>query len=278
MPRAKPYRDGKRHPQTTQRLVLGDCLTELPKKLPDQLFQLAILDPPYNLGKAYSAYHDDKPSHEYQSWLKQRLDMVTGALHKHGTLWLFIPDEWVVEADSFLRGTLALYRKSWVVWAYGFGVACQKNFSRSHCHILRYTKTKSQFTFHPEQIRVPSNRQLVYNDKRAKDGGKLPDDTWLLTKAQIDAVLPEDGDVWYESRVCGTFRERKRHSPNQIPLPIMERIVLSTSSPGDWVLDPFMGTGTVGCVCKQHERSYVGIDLSAECVEESQKRIEDYAG
>jgi DNA modification methylase len=44
--------------------------------------------------------------------------------------------------------------------------------------------------------------------------------------------------------------------------------------PGDWVLDPFFGAGTVGVVCKQHNRRYVGIELNPDYVRMAVERIE----
>ncbi|MFB3103514.1 MAG: DNA methyltransferase [Pseudomonadales bacterium] len=48
-----------------------------------------------------------------------------------------------------------------------------------------------------------------------------------------------------ESRVCGTFKE-KQETPNQMPIEVLNRIVLATSKPGDLVVDPFNGSGTTG--------------------------------
>jgi site-specific DNA-methyltransferase (adenine-specific) len=255
------------------RFLRGDCLQVIPEKTDAGFCKLAIVDSPYNMGKSYSSYHDDKPSAEFRAWLEQRLAAALKALHSHGTMVVFLPDEWAADFDVWLRNSMRVYRQSWLIWSFGFGVACQKNFSRSHCHILRYTKAKTRFTFNADAVRVPSDRQLVYGDKRAAAKGKLPNDTWLLTKEQIDKVLPSDGDVWYESRICGSFHERREHSPNQIPLPIMERIVLACSDPGDWVLDPFSGTFTTGVACKLHNRSFIGIDIDETCVKQGMERV-----
>jgi DNA modification methylase len=260
-------------PRTEQTVTRVDCLEGFKTlKAPADLI---VADPPYNLGMDYDAYEDSKPHDEYLAWSERWIGAATAALHKHGTLWVFAPDEWVSEIDLLCRRQFKLYRKNWIVWTFTFGQACQSSFSRSHCHILRFVKTKSRFVFNEDAVRVPSARQAIYGDKRANPKGKLPDDVWLLYQHQLETVLTGDRDVWLVSRVCGTFQEREKHSPNQIPLPIMERIVLSTSLPGANVLDPFCGTGSTAVACTMHHRNFKGFDVSKRCVEQSLRRIEE---
>jgi site-specific DNA-methyltransferase (adenine-specific) len=188
-------------------------------------------------------------------------------------LWVFAPDELVSEIDCLAKNTWKLHKRCHVIWYYTFGVASTKNFSRSHTHILYYTKRKNRFIFNADEIRVPSARQLVYNDKRQNVKGKLPDNTWVLTRAQLEECFGADNDTWLESRVCGTFRERRDHSPNQLPEALIERIIKACSNPGDLVVDPFLGTGTTIKKAVELGRRGLGIDVSAVCVEESRKRI-----
>ena len=49
--------------------------------------------------------------------------------------------------------------------------------------------------------------------------------------------------------------------------------ILAGSEPGDWILDPFFGSGTVGVVCEEQHRNYVGIELNEEYVNIALKRI-----
>ena len=235
--------------------------------------KLIIADPPYNFCQPYEAYEDNKPADKYLDWTSQWMAAAVKCLDKHGSLFVFAPDEWVSEIDILARKELQIFRRQWIIWAFTFGQRAQRGFTRSHCHILWFTKTKSKYTFNFDAVRVPSARQLVYNDKRAVAGGKPPDDTWMLLKGQMDPYMGPDKDTWLVSRVCGTYKERKKHSPNQIPVPIMERIVLACSNPGDHVVDPFAGTGSSGVACAIHGRHWEGFDISATCVNESNRRM-----
>lgn len=57
------------------------------------------------------------------------------------------------------------------------------------------------------------------------------------------------------------------------PPKLIEPCILASTRPGDYVLDPFFGSGTVGIVCAEHQRSYVGIELNPEYVTISAKRL-----
>ncbi len=234
---------------------------------------LIIADPPYNFGQPYDAYKDSKSHKEYVEWTRLWLGTAASRLHARGSVWVFVPDEWVSEIDVMAKREFKLYKRQHVVWAFTFGQKCTKKFTRSHCHLLYFTKTKTQFTFNANSLLVPSARQLRYNDKRAVKDGKLPDDTWMLLKEQLEPHMGKDKDTWLESRICGTFKEREKHSPNQIPVPVMERIVLACSNKGDRVVDPFAGTAASGVACALHGRNWEGFDVSPRCVAEGNRRI-----
>lgn len=257
---------------TTQKAVHGDCERSLPNLVPRGAADLIVMDSPYNLGRKYHNYDDDRPHPEFIKKVLAWMNCIVDALHEHGSLWVFAPDEWV--ADAVTTGNLlGLYRRSWIVWTYTFGVANQKNFSRSHTHILYFTKHRKKFTFNADAIRVPSARQLVYNDKRQNPKGKLPDNTWALLREHLEPYMTPDTDTWLQSRICGTFKERQKHMDNQIPLPMWERIILACSNPGDLVVDPFAGSFGSGEVCVKINRNYLGIDISKPYVQAGSVRL-----
>jgi site-specific DNA-methyltransferase (adenine-specific) len=257
--------------KTTQRAECGDCVRKLLEL--DTSPALIIGDPPYNIGAAYDAHADNLSYDEYMTWTKTWIAAATQRITPYGSMWIFIPDEWVSEIDLMCRQEFKWHKRRHVVWAFTFGQRAQKNFTRSHCHLLWLTKHRTRYTYNADKVAVPSARQLVYNDKRADPNGKPPDATWMLLREQLEPYMTPDTDTWLQSRICGTFKERKKHSPNQIPLPIMERIIAATSNKGDLVVDMFAGTGASGVVAKQLQRNWLGFDLSKVCVRESNARI-----
>jgi len=165
--------------------------------------------------------------------------------------------------------------RNWIIWHYTFGQQTKKMFAKSHTHILYFTKSKTDFTFNPDDVRVASARQTTYADSRANPKGKLPDDTWFLRpqEAAPHGYFESDCDTWNESRVCGTFKEREGWHGCQMPIGVLNRIIRASSNPGDIVLDPFNGSGTTVVSAALNGRKYVGIDQSAEYVDYARKRL-----
>lgn len=249
----------------------GDCRTALAGV--GAPVDLVVADPPYNEGVPYDAYSDNKSYDEYMAFTRAWLGAAAAALGPHGSLFVFAPDEWDDEVRLVLKKELKLHFRRKIVWAFTFGQAARRNFTRSHCNVLYFTKSRTRFTFNEDAVRVPSARQLVYGDRRASARGKLPDDVWVLLADQLAPCMTPDRDTWLQSRVCGTFRERRRHSPNQLPLPLVERIVAAASPPGGLVADPFLGTGTTAEAALRLGRRFWGCDLGARCVTETTVRL-----
>ncbi len=99
-------------------------------------------------------------------------------------------------------------------------------------YIFHFVRNKS-YKYHPEAISVPG-----------KSGRPRP-----------------MNQVWVE-----TPRARDEHSAT-FPPAVVERLVKATTDPGDWVMDPFMGSGTLLKVCLHDKRNFVGCDLNPEFVD-----------
>ena len=238
-------------------LINADCdLAFL--SVPDASVDLVFADPPFNIGYKYDVYEDEKSADEYLSWTHRWMGQAMRVLKPEGSLWVAIGDEFAAEVKVLGHRTLGLTPRGWIVWYYTFGVHCTKKFTRSHAHLHYFVKGK-KFTFNDGDIRVPSARQLKYNDPRANPAGRVPDDTWKY------------------SRVCGTFKERSGFHGCQMPEQLLGRVIRACTNPGQVVLDPFVGSGTTLAVAKKLGRQYIGFELSPEYVRQAQERIDKAA-
>ncbi|MCS7032861.1 MAG: site-specific DNA-methyltransferase [Phycisphaerae bacterium] len=250
-----------------------DCIVGM-ERIPPGSVHLAFADPPFNIGYEYDVYEDRRKAEEYLDWTRQWGKALVKTLRPDGTFWLAIGDEFAAELKLIFQRELGLCCRSWVVWYYTFGVNCRNKFSRSHAHLLYFVKDRERFTFNIEQIRVPSARQLVYNDKRANPKGRLPDDTWILRPQDAAGCFRPEEDVWYVPRVCGTFKERAGWHGCQMPEALLGRIILACSNPGQIVLDPFAGSGTTLAVARKLGRRYIGFELSPNYAAAIRHRLE----
>ena len=236
------------------KIICGDCI-EVLSKVEKPFADLIFADPPFNIGYKYDKYHDKVKSKNYIAWTKDWMAVCKKVLKPHGSFYIAIGDEYAANV-KVIADELGLFMRNWLIWHYTFGQQLKRKFARSHTHIFYFVKDKNHFTFNNQAVRIPSDRQLVYNDKRANPAGKMPDDVW---------------DEY--PRVCGTFRERTGWHPCQMPESLLKRIIAVSSNAGDCVLDPFSGSGTTAVTAAQSGRNYVGVEISKTYVEKAKKRL-----
>ncbi len=260
----------------TNKIHQGDCLRKLNEMQPGSV-DLVFADPPFNIGYEYDVYDDRRSGDEYLEFSRDWISAVGMVLKPSGTFWLAIGDEYAAELKLVAQNDVGLVCRSWVIWYYTFGVNCKRGFSRSHTHLFHFVKDPGEFTFNGDNpaVRVPSARQLVYADARANSKGRLPDNTWILRPQDAPATgFTPDHDTWYFARVAGTFKEREGFHGCQMPEQLLGRIIRTSSSPGDLVLDPFAGSGTTLAVAKKLGRRWLGIELSKDYVKRIRSRID----
>lgn len=274
------------------RINRGDCIKGMKALAPGSI-DLAFADPPFNIGYTYDAYDDRKERDAYLQWSRDWMAAVWRVLKPDGTFWLAIGDEYAAELKLVAQnaypglplGDGGFTCRSWVIWYYTFGVHCTRKFTRSHAHLFHFVKDPKQFTFNADALRVPSARQLVYNDRRANPRGRMPDDTWImpadapteggfvLRPQDVPDGFRADGDTWYFARVAGTFKEREGWHGCQMPEQLLGRIIRASSNEGDVVLDPFAGSGTTLSTARKLRREIVGFELSNEYFKQAESRL-----
>ena len=236
------------------RIVCGDCV-EILTKIDRPFADLIFADPPFNIGSPYDKYHDKVKRDRYIAWTRDWMATCRKVLKPHGSFYVAIGDDYAAHI-RIIGEDLGLTCRNWIIWHYTFGQQTRDKFARAHTHIFYFVNDRKRFTFNDWAVRVPSDRQLIYDDRRADPKGKMPDDVW---------------DEF--SRVCGTFKERAGWHPCQMPENLLKRIVAVSSNPGDCVLDPFSGSGTTAAAACQLGRSYVGLDISETYVERARRRL-----
>ncbi len=251
----------------------GDCTARLRELTPGSV-DLVFADPPFNIGYKYDVYDDRRQASEYLEWCRSWIEGIHNCLKPTGTFWLAIGDEFAAEL-KVLAQECGFSCRSWVIWYYTFGVNCMRGFSRSHTHLFHFVRDPGKFTFNDvnPRIRVKSARELVYADGRANPKGRLPDNTWIIRPQDIPDSFGPDHDTWYFARVAGTFLERQGFHGCQMPEQLLARIIRTSCQPGEWVVDPFAGSGTTLAVAKKLGRQWTGIELSEEYVTYITKRL-----
>jgi adenine-specific DNA-methyltransferase len=247
-------------------IYCADCVSTL-KKLPAELISLTVTSPPYNIGKEYET---PLPLEEYVSWCKDWIEEVYRTTQSEGAFWLNVGYVSVPNKAKALPLPYLLWDKSpffmiqEVVWNYGAGVAARHSLSPRNEKFLWYVKNLEKYTFNLDDIRDPDVKypnQKKNGKLRCNTIGKNPSDVWQIAKVTSG-----------ENRASS---ERMPH-PAQFPLDLVNRIVVGFSNPGDLVLDPFLGSGTVAMSCLDLGRDFLGIEIRPDYCEMAASRIRNY--
>jgi adenine-specific DNA-methyltransferase len=244
-------------------LLEGDCLDLLPQ-IPDRTAKLVVTSPPYNLGKEY------EKRLSLGSYLEQQQRVIhecARLLHPQGSIcWQvgnYVDNGEVIPLDVKLYPifeALGMRLRNRIIWHFGHGLHASRRFSGRYEVILWFTPSE-EYTFNLDAIRVPQKYPQKKHFKGPRRGelsgnplGKNPTDVWDIPNVKANHV------------------EKTEH-PCQFPVELIERLVLAMTDPGDWVLDPFMGTGTTAIAALMHERRAIGAEIVPKYVEIARDRV-----
>ena len=265
--------DGTAVEHKINEIIKGNCI-EVMKKIPDSSINCIFADPPYFMQSTTTAsgkekklmradgtgefkgcddewdkYEDYEAYDDFcNEWLKQ----CKRILRDDGTIWVI---------GSFQN----IYRLGYIMQNLGFWVLndivwsklnptpnmLATRFCNAHETLLWCSKgQKNKFTFNYKTMKY------LNNNKQDKS-------VWNLGICQgSERLRTETGE--------------KVHT-TQKPEDLLKKVILSSTKPGDTILDPFFGTGTTGAVAKRYGRNYIGIELDEDdkYIKYATKRIND---
>ena len=227
------------------RIILGDCL-EVIKNIPDNSVDVTFADPPFNLKKKYNGYKDNKEFNTYLAWCKQWIHEMVRITKPTGSIFVHNIPKWLTYYSNFLNEIA--YFKHWITWD-APSAPMGKTLQPSHYGILYYVKDIKKRKFY--EIRYPHKRCRKCGYLLKDYGGK---------KASLHPFGPLVSDVWTDIHRIKHNKYRDEH-PCQLPIHLLERIILMSTDEKDIVLDPFVGTGTTVIAAKRLGRRFIGIDI-----------------
>lgn len=243
----------------------GDLYTvaaiKLLEALPASSADLVFLDPPFNLGKDYSAGSSDldsKSPEEYEEWMKEILLLSSKALVDGGSLYLYHLPEWAMRLGAFIYQHLQF--RHWIAISMKNGFVRGENLYPAHYALLYFTKGD------PKYFRRPK-----LQPKRCRSCGNTVKDYGGYLN-----IVEEKGlnlsDFW-EDLSPVRHSNRKLRSENQLPVKLLDRIVEISGPPGGLFVDPFAGTGTGLVAAMNHQMSFIGGDIVSSNSEIIHSRI-----
>jgi len=241
----------------------GDCM-ELLRTIPNNSLQLIVTSPPYNIGKEYERRL------KLDNYLSQQALIIkecVRCLSPTGSIcWQvgnYVEKGSIIPLDTVLYPIfrdLGLKLRNRIIWHFEHGLHCNRRFSGRYETVIWFTKSDEYF-FNLDPVRVPQK----YPGKKYFKGPKAG-------KYSCNPLGKNPGDLWLIPNVKSNHVEKTDH-PCQFPVELIERLVLSMTKEGDWVFDPFLGTGTSIIAAIRHKRRGAGAENVIEYVELARKRI-----
>lgn len=269
-------------PQMMPRIELGDAATVL-QSLPSESVDLVMCSPPYNIGKIYE--RDHKLSlEEYLLWQGEIVRQLSSLVRRGGSVcWQvgnYVKDGVLTPLDIpffqiFTQHGFSLRNR--IIWRFNFGRNSDRRFSGRYETILWFTKG-SDYKFNLDPVRIPQlypgkrhskTKGAVAGRPSGNPKGKNPSDYWEFS-AQRDFV---ENPVWDIPNVKAGHPEKTDH-PCQFPIELAERCILALTDINDFVLDPFVGTGSSMIAAAKLGRLGLGIDKDRGFAELAEGRLQ----
>ena len=228
--------------------------------VPDGAVDLAIVDPPYGLGKDYGNDSDCIAAHEYLDFSKRWIDALLPKLTADGSLYVFLTWQHSPEVFSYLKTHLFMINE--IIWdrrVPSMGGSTRK-FSSVHDSIGFFARSR-RYHFDLDSIRIAYDPET----KKARSRSIFVGKKWL-------EIGFNPKDVWSMTRLHRQDPERVDH-PTQKPLAVIERMVRASCPADGLVLDPFMGSGTTAVAAMRQGRRFAGFEINPDYLAVARRRL-----
>ena len=251
----------KHVPIKSSKYILGDSINEL-EKLKDKSVDMAFCDPPYNLQLSKTLFRPDMSKvsgvmddwdkfndfEEYDRFTKSWLSNIKRILKPNATLWV-IGSYHNIYRIGYLLQNLGYWILNDIIWRKTNPMPNFKGtrFTNAHETLIWASTTKNnKYTFNYQTMKALNENKQMRSD-------------WLLNICSGRERLKD--------------KNNKKVHNTQKPEELLYRVILSSTQPGDLVLDPFFWTGTTGAICKKLGRRFIGIEKNPTYIKEAKKRI-----
>ena len=236
------------------RVIHADMLEAL-RFVPDQMADLIILDPPYNLtrdfgGKRFGARTED----QYETYLRSWLHEVCLKLKPTGSLYLCGDWRSTASLQRVLSDELTVINR--ITWQREKGRGAMRNWKNGMEDIWFAVRDPNDYYFNVEAVKVKRRVIAPYRENgRPKDWQPTDEGNFRLTYPS---------NFWDDISIPFWSMPENTDHPTQKPEKLLAKLILASSREGDVVFDPFLGSGTTCVVARKLGRHYCGIERCEE--------------
>lgn len=256
--------------KTTAKIIHGDSREKL-KKLANNSIDLIVTSPPYadQRSSTYGGIKADK----YVEWFLPISQELLRVLKDDGTFILNIKEK-VSNGERHtyvLELIMELRKQGWVwteeyVWhkRNSFPGKWPNRFRDSWERLLQFNKTK-KFNMYQDAVMVPTGDWAKTRLKNLSETDKRRDNSKVGSGFGKNVSKWVGRDMAYPTNVLHLATETSNKSHSAVfPEALPEWFIKLFTKDGDWVLDPFLGSGTTSIVAKRMNRNSIGIEMLEE--------------
>lgn len=222
------------------------------KFLPEKFVDLLFIDPPYNLSKEFNSNKfKEMTSDEYEGWIDSWLNPLRKILKS--TASIYICGDWRSSSTIFRVMSKYFKVRNRITWEREKGRGAKSNWKNCSEDIW-FGTVSDKFTFNSGAVMLKRKVIAPYRDESGE-----PKD-WLQEESG-NYRLTHPSNLWADITIPFWSMSENTDHPTQKPEKLLAKIVLASSNEGDFILDPFLGSGTTSAVAKKLGRRYCGIEI-----------------
>jgi site-specific DNA-methyltransferase (adenine-specific) len=248
--------------QITNKTINQDLFTVL-DFLPDNFVDLLFVDPPYNLTKTFNSNtFKEMKTKDYVEWIDSWLSKLIRTLKK--TASIYICGDYRSSGAIQQVGEKYFKVRNRIVWEREKGRGAKTNW-KNNTEDIWYFTVSDNYVFNLEAVKIKKKVLAPYRvNGQPKDWEESDNGNYRLT---------HPSNIWTDLTVPFWSMPENTDHPTQKPEKLIAKIILASSNEGDFVLDPFLGSGTTSVVAKKLNRKYLGIELDNTYACLAEKRL-----
>ncbi len=245
------------------KIICGDTF-EIAESLPERFVDLLVLDPPYNLSKNYGGrLFREKDKADYQEWFERAVQILKPTLKPTATA--YVCSDW--KTSTLIAPVLETYFhvRNRITWEREKGRGAKANW-KNNAEDIWFCTVSDAYHFDVNAVKLKRKVRAPY-----RTNGKPKD--WREEESG-DYRLTHPSNVWTDVTVPFWSMPENTDHPTQKPEKLIAKLVLASSRAGDFVFDPFLGSGATAAVAEKLGRNFCGIEISEEYCCWALKRLE----
>ena len=252
--------------------IINNTFENVNNDIPDEYFDLIILDPPYNLTKQYSTSTFKQMSDdEYLMYIYEILKNCLRVLKPTGTL--YICGDWKSSFTYYLalrelnKNNIPNHVINRITWARDKGRGALNNWKNNLEDIYMVVKDKNNYTFNVEDVKLKRKVLAPYKDKNGNNKD------WETTE-EGNVRMTYPSNIWFDITVPFWSMSENTNHPTHKSEKLFAKLILASSNEGDKIYEPFAGVCTAGVVANKLNRNYTCVESEEEYCLLGQFRIE----